>query len=131
MRQRLGRSSVRSDRHHVENRDQNAPETRCSWLCPREHLRANARRAADRLHAERCAARVYCEKASGARPDRRELLKLLKALAPDDVVTMTRINRLARSTFDLSAIVKGIVDAGGQFQSMAEPWADASTSTGA
>src|ERR1700730_1846443 len=67
---------------------------------------------------------------SGARPDRRELLKLLKALAPGDVVTVTRIDRLARSNFDLFAIVKGIVDAGGQFRSLAEPWADTSTSTG-
>jgi DNA invertase Pin-like site-specific DNA recombinase len=50
---------------------------------------------------------------SGARPDRRELLKLLKALTPGDVVTVTRIDRLARSIFDLFAIVKQIVDAGG------------------
>src|SRR5277367_5004671 len=38
--------------------------------------------------------------------------------------------RLARSTFDLFAIVKRIVDAGAQFRSLAEPWADTSTSTG-
>jgi DNA invertase Pin-like site-specific DNA recombinase len=56
----------------------------------------------------------------GARPDRRELLKLLKVIAPGDVVTATRIDRLARSTFDLFAIVKQIVDAGGQFRSLAE-----------
>jgi DNA invertase Pin-like site-specific DNA recombinase len=43
---------------------------------------------------------------------------------------LTRRDRLARSTFDLFAIVKGIVDAGGQFRSLAEPWADTSTSTG-
>ena len=43
---------------------------------------------------------------------------------------MTRIDRLARSTFDLFAIVKQIVDAGGQFRSLAEPWADTATSTG-
>ena len=60
----------------------------------------------------------------GVRPDRRELLKLLKALAPGDVVTVTRIDRLARSTFDLFAILKQIVDTGGQFRSLAEPWAD-------
>jgi hypothetical protein len=42
--------------------------------------------------------------------DRRELLKMLKALAPGDVVTVTRIDRLARSTFDLFAIVKQIVE---------------------
>jgi DNA invertase Pin-like site-specific DNA recombinase len=55
---------------------------------------------------------------------------MLKALAPGDVVTVTRIDRLARSTFDLFAIVKRTVDAGAQFQSLAEPWADTSTSTG-
>jgi DNA invertase Pin-like site-specific DNA recombinase len=74
--------------------------------------------------------RIYREKASGAQSDRRELLKLLKAVASDDVVTVTRIDRLARSTFDLFAIVKQIVDAGAQFRSLAEPWADTSTSTG-
>jgi DNA invertase Pin-like site-specific DNA recombinase len=37
---------------------------------------------------------------------------------------------LARSTFDLFAIVKQIVDAGAQFRSLAEPWADTTTSTG-
>jgi DNA invertase Pin-like site-specific DNA recombinase len=74
--------------------------------------------------------KIYREKASGAQADRRELLKLLKELAPGDVVTVTRIDRLARSTFDLFAIVKRIVDAGGQFRSLAEPWADTATSTG-
>jgi DNA invertase Pin-like site-specific DNA recombinase len=81
------------------------------------------------LKAEGCA-RIYREKASGAQPARRELLRLLKAIAPGDVVTVTRIDRLARSTFDLFAIVKQIVDAGGQFRSLAEPWADTATSTG-
>jgi multidrug efflux pump subunit AcrA (membrane-fusion protein) len=73
---------------------------------------------------------IYREKVTGARADRRELLKLLKAIGPGDVVTVTRIDRLARSTFDLFAIVKLIVDAKPQFRSLAEPWADTSTSTG-
>jgi DNA invertase Pin-like site-specific DNA recombinase len=55
---------------------------------------------------------------------------MLKALAPGDVVTVTRIDRLARSTFDLFAIVKQIADAKAQFRSLAEPWADTGTSTG-
>jgi len=38
--------------------------------------------------------------------------------------TVTRIDRLAHNTFDLFAIVKRIVDAGGQFRSLAELWAD-------
>src|SRR3984893_13022847 len=62
----------------------------------------------EQLRAEGCA-RIYREKATGVRPDRRELLKLLKAPAPGDVVTVTRIDRLARSTFDLFAILKQIV----------------------
>ena len=74
--------------------------------------------------------KIYREKVTGARADRRELLKLLAALAPGDVVTVTRIDRLARSTFDLFGIVKRIVDAKAQFRSLAEPWADTGTSTG-
>src|SRR3954454_18900876 len=69
-------------------------------------------------------------KVTGARADRRELLRMLDRLAPGDVVMVTRIDRLARSTFDLFALVKQIVDAGGQFRSLAEPWADTATSTG-
>src|SRR5271163_3919824 len=74
--------------------------------------------------------KIYREKVTGAHNDRRELLKMLKAVAPGDVVTVTRIDRLARSTFDLFAIVKQIVDAKAQFRSLAEPWADTGTSTG-
>jgi len=83
----------------------------------------------EQLRGASCA-KIYREKASGAQPTRRELLRMLKALAPGDVVTVTRIDRLARSTFDLFAIVKQIVDAGAQFRSLAEPWADTTTSTG-
>src|ERR1700738_2200524 len=83
----------------------------------------------EQLSAEECA-KIYREKQSGARAERRELLKLLKRIESGDVVTVTRIDRLARSTFDLFAIVKRIVDAGAQFRSLAEPWADTATSTG-
>jgi DNA invertase Pin-like site-specific DNA recombinase len=62
--------------------------------------------------------------------DRRELLRMLDRLASGDVVTVTRIDRLARSTFDLFGIVKRIVDAKAQFKSLAEPWADTGSSTG-
>src|ERR1700739_4742003 len=73
---------------------------------------------------------IYREKVTGARADRRQLFKMLGALDPGEVVTVTRIDRLARSTFDLFAIVKRIVDAKGQFRSLAEPWADTDTRTG-
>jgi DNA invertase Pin-like site-specific DNA recombinase len=85
----------------------------------------------EQLRAAGCTSRnIYREKVTGARADRRELLRMLKVLAPGDIVTVTRIDRLARSTFDLFAIVKQIVDAGAQFRSLAEPWADTGTSTG-
>src|SRR5271169_2147486 len=83
----------------------------------------------EQLRAEGCS-RIYREKVTGAHSDRRELLTMLRHLAPGDVVTVTRIDRLARSTFDLFAIVKQIVDARAQFRSLAEPWADTGTSTG-
>jgi DNA invertase Pin-like site-specific DNA recombinase len=75
-------------------------------------------------------ATIYREKASGAKADRRELARLVKTLHPGDEVVVTRIDRLARSTFDLFGIVKRIVDAGARFRSLAEPWADTSNSTG-
>src|SRR3954462_12308584 len=85
----------------------------------------------DQLRAAGCSNRnIYREKVTGARADRRELLRMLDRLTPGDVVTVTRIDRLARSTFDLFAIVKRIVDAKAQFRSLAEPWADTGTSTG-
>ena len=55
--------------------------------------------------------KIFREKVTGAHSDRRQLLKMLGTLAPGDVVTVTRIDRLARSTLDLFAIVKQIVDA--------------------
>src|SRR6201994_3175167 len=85
----------------------------------------------EQLRKAGCRSRnIYREKVTGARPDRRELNRMLGKLGPGDVVTVTRIDRLARSTFDLFAIVKRVVDAKAQFRSLAEPWADTGTSTG-
>jgi len=83
----------------------------------------------DGLKAARCT-RIFREKVSGARADRRELNKMLSSLEDGDLVVVTRIDRLARSTFDLFAIVKSIVDHKAQFRSLAEPWADTATATG-
>jgi DNA invertase Pin-like site-specific DNA recombinase len=58
------------------------------------------------------------------------LQRLLHDVVPGDVVIVTRIDRIARSTLDLFGIIKQIIDAGGQFRSLAEPWADTSKRTG-
>ena len=85
----------------------------------------------EQLRAAGCTSRnIYREKVTGAHSDRRQLLRMLGKLAPGDVVTVTRIDRLARSTIDLFGIVKRIVDAKAQFCSLAEPWADSASSTG-
>jgi DNA invertase Pin-like site-specific DNA recombinase len=85
----------------------------------------------EQLRAAGCSSRnIYREKVTGVRADRRELNRMLRKLAPGDVVTVTRIDRLARSTIDLFGIVKRIADAKAQFRSLAEPWADTGTRTG-
>ena len=65
--------------------------------------------------------RVLREKVSGAKVDRKERGKLLKSLATGDQVGVTRIDRLARSVFELFAIVKKIIDAGGQSSASRSP----------
>jgi DNA invertase Pin-like site-specific DNA recombinase len=82
----------------------------------------------EQLRAAGCTSRnIYREKVTGARADRRELNRDARQAGPGEVVTVTRIDRLARSTFDLFAIVKRIVDAKAQLRSLAEPWADTGT----
>jgi DNA invertase Pin-like site-specific DNA recombinase len=83
----------------------------------------------EQLAAAGCAP-IFREKIGGAVENRKELTRLLKTIQAGDVLVVTRIDRLARSTFELFAIIKQMVDAGGQFLSLAEPWADTSTSTG-
>jgi DNA invertase Pin-like site-specific DNA recombinase len=75
-------------------------------------------------------ATIYRETASGAKSDRKQLRRMLAELQPGDVVTVTRIDRLARSIFDLFTIVRRIAEAGAQFRSLAEPLVDTNTSTG-
>src|SRR5215475_4305506 len=81
------------------------------------------------LHAADCA-KVFSEKVSGAKTDRAALGKLLKRLEPGDVLVVTRLDRLARSTRDLLNILDTIAKAGAGFRSLADTWADTSTPHG-
>ncbi|MER9228406.1 recombinase family protein [Mesorhizobium sp. M0664] len=74
--------------------------------------------------------RLFEEKVSGARRDRPELVKLLDHLQPGDVVTVTRLDRLARSTRDLLDIAERIREAEAGLRSLAEPWADTTMPAG-
>jgi DNA invertase Pin-like site-specific DNA recombinase len=81
------------------------------------------------LHAAGCA-KVYSEKVSGAQTDRAELAKLLKRLDEGDVLVVTRLDRLARSTRDLLNILDTVAKAGAGFRSLADAWADTTTPHG-
>lgn len=74
--------------------------------------------------------RLYEEKASGAKRDRPELARLLDQLRDDDVVVITRLDRLARSTRDLLDVAEQIKEAKAGLRSLAEPWADTTSPTG-
>jgi DNA invertase Pin-like site-specific DNA recombinase len=81
------------------------------------------------LHAADCA-KVFSEKVSGAKTDRAALGKLLKRLELGDVLVVTRLDRLARSTRDLLNILDTIAKAGAGFRSLADTWADTTTPHG-
>jgi DNA invertase Pin-like site-specific DNA recombinase len=81
------------------------------------------------LHAAGCV-KVYAEKISGARSDRPELAKALKRLESGDVLIVTRLDRLARSTRDLLNILDDIAQRGAGFKSLHDSWADTTTPHG-
>ena len=53
-----------------------------------------------------------------------EFAKLLKRLEPGDVLVVTRLDRLARSTRDMLNTPDAIGKAGAGFKSLADTWAD-------
>jgi hypothetical protein len=61
----------------------------------------------DQLKAAGCY-KIFREKVSGARSDRPELAKALKALDQGDVLIVCRLDRLARSTRDLLNVLAAI-----------------------
>jgi DNA invertase Pin-like site-specific DNA recombinase len=73
---------------------------------------------------------VFAEKISGARSDRAQLTKAVASLAGGDVLLVTRLDRLARSTKDLLNTLDAIGKAGAGFRSLADTWADTTTPHG-
>ncbi len=74
--------------------------------------------------------RLYEEKVSGAKRDRTELVRMLDALRDEDVVVVTRLDRLARSTKDLLEVAEILNGIGAGLRSLAEPWADTTSPAG-
>jgi DNA invertase Pin-like site-specific DNA recombinase len=76
------------------------------------------------------AAPIYREKISGARADRPQLAKLMASLKPGDVVTVTKLDRLGRSTSELLDLIERIGKAGAAFRSLGDPLFDTTSSGG-
>jgi len=81
------------------------------------------------LRAAGCA-KVFKEKASGAKTDRPELAKVIRRLESGDVLVVTRLDRLARSTRDLLNVLDELAKRGAGFRSLKDAWADTTTPHG-
>ena len=73
---------------------------------------------------------IFKEKVSGAKTDRPQLAKVIRRLESGDVLVVTRLDRLARSTRDLLNIIDAIGKAGAGFRSLHDAWADTTTPHG-
>jgi DNA invertase Pin-like site-specific DNA recombinase len=76
------------------------------------------------------AEKVFRETASGARTGRAQLRRVLDQLEKGDVLTVTRLDRLARSTRDLLNMLVAITAKGAGFRSLNETWADTTAAHG-
>ena len=74
--------------------------------------------------------KVFREVASGAKTDRVQLRRLIKTLGAGDVLMVTRLDRLARSTRDLLNTLAAITERKAGFRSLADTWADTTTAHG-
>ena len=74
--------------------------------------------------------KIFAEKISARHAERPELRTLLDYVRADDVVIVTRLDRLARNTRHLLEIAEQLQAAGVGLKSLAEPWADTTSPTG-
>lgn len=70
------------------------------------------------------------EKVSGAAKKRPQLEAMLDQLRKGDVVVITKLDRLARSTAELLRITEILNEKNAELQSLDEPWADTTTPAG-
>src|ERR1700720_3947371 len=76
------------------------------------------------------AEKVFREPASGARSDRAQLRRALDHIGKGDVLMVTRLDRLARSTRDLLNTLAAITAKEAGFRSLGDTWADTTTAHG-
>jgi DNA invertase Pin-like site-specific DNA recombinase len=76
------------------------------------------------------ALKVYSEKESGAKSNRPALVRAIAALDAGDVLLVTRLDRLARSTLDLLNTLESLSKRKAGFRSLSDVWADTTTAHG-
>jgi DNA invertase Pin-like site-specific DNA recombinase len=76
------------------------------------------------------AEKVFRETASGAQTDRAGLRQVLGRLGKGDVLVVTRLDRLARSTRDLLNTLAAVAGREAGFRSLGDVWADTTTAHG-
>ena len=98
------------------------------------YARASADRQSVGIQARELA-RAGCEKvfreaASEAKTDRRQLRRALAHLGAGDVLVVTRLDHLARSTRELLNTLAAIAENGAGVRSLGDAWADTTTAYG-
>jgi DNA invertase Pin-like site-specific DNA recombinase len=74
--------------------------------------------------------KVFREVASGSKTDRNQLRRAMATIGPGDVLIVTRLDRLARSTRDLLNTLAAITERKAGFRSLGDAWADTTTPHG-
>ena len=99
-------------------------------LCTGELEHAGLWAQVEALKAAGCG-KIFSEKASGKSTNgRREFDRLMKSLVPGDIVLVTKLDRLARSSRDLHNILHELEGLSCGFVSLGESWCDTTTDVG-
>ena len=98
-------------------------------LCARLHEEQTLETQLSRLADAGCEM-FFEERISGAKGRRPRLEAMLDQLRKHDVVVVTKLDRLARSTAELLRMSEALIEKGAGMQSLDEPWADTTSPAG-
>lgn len=74
--------------------------------------------------------RIFCEKISGMKKEKPEFMRMLDMLRKGDVVVVSELTRISRSTKELIEVVETFNKIGAEIKSLKESWLDTTTAHG-
>jgi DNA invertase Pin-like site-specific DNA recombinase len=74
--------------------------------------------------------RIFCEKISGMKKEKPEFMRMLDVLRKGDVVVVSELTRISRSTKELIEVVETFNKIGAEIKSLKESWLDTTTAHG-